>query len=303
MNRFAKTVSIFMLPIFIMGIFVEFSLRIIPNDYLYKKKYLDKNSENIEVLFLGSSHAYYGINPIYIHENSFNASYISQTLDYDYRIIEKYEGRWERLRYIVIPISYFSLFSKLGETSEAWRIKNYNIYFGLKSSLDISDYFEVLSNKPEINIKRIESFYLLGEENITTSELGWGTNFNSQNGFNDDGEVAAKRHTKNLDGSFFKENINTLQALIKYAGKKGVKIIFYTPPAFHTYVENLDRKKIDQTINTMTQLDEYYQNVVYINFLADDLFTETDFYNADHLNEFGAEKLTRRIGDLLIDSR
>ena len=67
-------------------------------------------SENIKALFLGSSHTYYGINPEYFSRNSFNMSQMSQSLDLDYKILEKFEGRLSNIEYIILPISYFSLF-------------------------------------------------------------------------------------------------------------------------------------------------------------------------------------------------
>ncbi|HRB69044.1 MAG TPA: hypothetical protein PLC92_02955, partial [Chitinophagales bacterium] len=78
---------------------LELLLRDIPNDYSFKKNYLNTNSNNIEVLFLGSSHIYYGINPEYISQKSFNAAHISQSLNFDLAILEKYKDRWTNLKY------------------------------------------------------------------------------------------------------------------------------------------------------------------------------------------------------------
>src|SRR5271157_1481724 len=105
MSKFISGVLMFLAPLFLLGVSMEILLRNIPNDYTYKKGYLDERSDNIEVLFLGSSHAFFDINPVYIKSNSFNASYVSQPLDYDYEILKKYDGHWSRLRTIVIPIS------------------------------------------------------------------------------------------------------------------------------------------------------------------------------------------------------
>ena len=79
-----------MSPLLLGALILEVLIQNIPNEYSYKKSYLDSNSNEIEVLFLGSSHVYYGVNPEYISANSFNASHIAQTLDYDYAILKKY---------------------------------------------------------------------------------------------------------------------------------------------------------------------------------------------------------------------
>jgi hypothetical protein len=298
-NKFIRDLAIFMLPIFLLGISTESALRNIPNDYSYKRRYLDENSASIEALFLGSSHAFRSINPNFINLNGFNAAYVSQTLNYDYKIIKKYDGHWDHLKYIVMAISYPSLFFQLKTSTESWRVKNYNIYYGMFSSGNLSDYFEILSNNPQINLKRMKSYYLLGKTNLTSSALGWGSlSSKKQNDLVKTGAAAAKRHTA-ADDAYFNENMDILRSIIHIADKEQIKIILYTPPAFHTYVEHLDKTQLNRTITAMTQLDKDHQNVIYVNFLTDNSFIESDFYNADHLNELGAAKLTKKIGNII----
>ena len=283
-----------------MGGSIEALIRNIPNDYSYKRGYLDQNASDVEILFLGSSHAYRDINPIYIDANSFNAAYVSQSLYYDYRILEKYNDNWARLKYIVIPVSYFSLFYKLEDSPESWRIKNYSIYYYIRTTYHIADYSELLSNKLNINLERIFAYYSAGQTNITSSNLGWGAKDKPTIKFDfaEKGEEAAQRHTVAND-VFFDENVNVLRSIISFAEAHDAQIIFYTPPAFKTYVENLNERQLSRTILTMTELDNAYPNVIYMNFLTSDLFGQSDFYDADHLNEIGARKFTLEIGKLI----
>lgn len=291
---------IFTLPIFIFGVSSEYLLRKIPNDYLFKKEFLDKNSDNIEVLFLGSSHAFYGINPANFSSNSFNASHISQSLDYDIEILKKYSKHWSKLRCIAIPISYFSLFGRLETGIESWRVKNYTIYYGITTSDKIINYSEALSNKLIVNIRRLASYYIRGNSSISCSNLGWGLNYNSKDkrDLNETGKIAAKRHSKK-DDKYFTENIKVLESIIEFAKNKGVKVFFYTPPAYHTYTENLDNLQLNQTINTLINVASKYDNVTYQNFLLDSSFSAIDFFDADHLDEIGAKKLTSKIDTLI----
>jgi len=178
MTKFIKYVFLFTLPIFILGGSSEYLLRNIPNDYLLKKEFLDENSDSIEVLFLGSSHAFYGINPANISLKSFNASHISQTLDYDFEILKKYDNHWNNLKCIAIPVSYFSLFGRLDKGIESWRVKNYIIYYGMNTSDTLLDYSELLTNSLNLNLRRIDSYYIRGNSEISCSNLGWGFNYN-----------------------------------------------------------------------------------------------------------------------------
>jgi len=50
MKRFTIRILKFLLPVFLIALVMEILLRAIPNDYLNKRKYLDMNSDSIEVL-------------------------------------------------------------------------------------------------------------------------------------------------------------------------------------------------------------------------------------------------------------
>lgn len=180
MKQFLTKVIIISIPILFGAIIMEFLLRNTPNDYLFKKQYLDRNSSEIETLILGSSHSFYAFNPEYFSNNTFNASHISQSLNYDFEIHKKYQDQFKNLKTIILPISYFTLFGKLEAGSESWRVKNYIIYYDLNSSKSLIDYSEVLSNRINVNMKRIASYYILGNSTISCTDLGWGTNYNSK---------------------------------------------------------------------------------------------------------------------------
>ncbi len=300
MSRFLKIFCFFMIPVLLMGGSIEVLIRNIPNDYSYKRGYLDKNASDVEILFLGSSHAYRDINPVYIDANSFNAAYVSQSLYYDYRILEKYNDNWTHLEYIVIPVSYFSLFYELEDSPESWRIKNYSIYYSMRTTYHIADYSELLSNKLNINLERIYAYYSAGQSSITSSKLGWGATGKTGVKLDliEEGKRAAQRHTVASD-IYFDENVNVLRSIISFADAQDAQVIFYTPPAFKTYVENLDEKQLSLTMLTMTELDNTYSNVIYLSFLTSNLFVQGDFYDADHMNEIGARKFTLEIGKLI----
>jgi len=304
MKQFLIKVIIISLPILVVAISMEFLLRNTPNDYLFKKQYLDKNSSKIETLILGSSHSFYGFNPEYFRSNTFNASHISQSLNFDFEILKKYQDKFLNLKTIVLPISYFTLFGKLEAGSESWRVKNYIIYYGLNSSKSLVDYSEVLSNRINVNIKRIESYYLFGNSTISCTDLGWGTSYNSKNARDlaETGKTAAKRHTREDINSdkyqeIFNDNILILNSIIEWCKKNNVNVLLLTPPAFETYRQNLNPEQLNTTINTTSGICSKYDNCIYLNLLSDTNFVATDFFDADHLSEIGAKKLSVLINE------
>ena len=273
-------------------------LRNIPNDYNYKNNYLKNNSNKISKLFLGSSHTYYGINPDFISGNSFNGSHISQSINLDFEILKKYKNNWDELEYLIIPIDYFTLFSRLRTGIEYWRVKNYNLYYDIQMSNKLSENSEVLSINVNSNIRRIGSYYILNKIPITCSELGYGNINVKSKDLVETGKTAALRHTTK-DFSKLNESIKILEEILDWASKNNTKIIFYTTPAYTTYVSNLNASQLELTMNTIKKLVENNTNCSYFNLFEDSDFYASDFSDADHLNQEGAKKLSLKLDELI----
>jgi hypothetical protein len=302
MNQFIKRTLFFSIPVIVCIAIMELLLRNIPNDYSYKKNYLDQHSYQIETLFLGSSHSLYAVNPEYLNSNSFNAAHVAQSLDYDVEILKKYANQMDKLKYIIVPIDYFSLYNRLETGVEYWRIKNYTIYYGFDKSSGFVENLELLNGKWSENSFRVYKYLWKKKSEISCNQRGWGTNYNSKN--KQDlfvtAKAAAKRHAKKSI-SFFDENVKIVDEIISIAKSKNVKVIFYTCPAYKTYVSQLNQEQLQKTILTIKGIQNLNTNVFYYNFLNDAKFTAKDFYDADHLNEIGAEKFSKKMDSIIIN--
>jgi len=301
MKKFIIKLSMFLLPIVVLAFSAEYLLQRMPNDYSYKKSNLDKHSKEIQILIFGSSHAYWGINPDHFSKKTFNASHMSQTLNFDLKIFEKYQHDLKNLEAVILPISYFSLFTTLNEEDEAWRINNYTLYYGIDAH-SFSDYSELLSNKLTYNLSRLFNTYLLKKDNITCTELGWGTTYQSENAqdLHKTGKSAAERHTMSNIYSekrikIFEENMNVLYSFSKILNQRNIKLIFLTMPAYDTYRENLNAKQLDKMVETINHFVKECPNCYFFNWFEDADFVAKDFYDADHLNEIGAEKISKKL--------
>lgn len=302
MRKFIIKTTFFLLPIIVVALSAEILLRNIPNDYSYKKEYLDKHSNEIETLILGSSHSFYGFNPDFFNSKAFNASHISQSLNYDYGILKKYEDNLDNLQTVILPISYHTLYGKLENGSESWRIKNYVIYYRMNVANSLADYSEVLSNKPKVNLKRLYSYYILRKPNLTCTKLGWGTSYKSENAKDlvKTGSTAAKRHTReNIHSKkyqdIFNDNKLLLASIIDWCQKQNIRVLILTTPTFYTYRENINIEQYNITIEIANKIASQYDNCIYVNLFDDTNFVAKDFYDADHLSEIGAEKLSKLI--------
>jgi GTP:adenosylcobinamide-phosphate guanylyltransferase len=303
MKQFIIGITIFLFPVLLGLCLIEYFLRFIPNDYKYKKEHLLLEADNIQILVLGSSHSVYGIDPEYFSLNGFNFANISQSLDLDYKLLKKYGNKLNKLELIIVPVSYFSMTSRLLDGEEKWRVKNYNIYYNINAgSYLLKNHFEILNGTMLSNVKRIYNYLKNRESSITVSKRGFGLNFSAdvKNDLEESGKAAALRHTTN-NKDMFLYNEKNIENIIEWCKNHNTKLIFLTFPAYCTYRDNLDKEQLNETINYMKYIDDKYNFVYYYNLLEDENFTEEYFFDADHLNVLGAIKLTKYIDELILD--
>lgn len=300
MKFFLRDVLKFSIPIFLFVILLEVLIRSVPNMYSYKNNFLNTNCNLIETLILGDSHTMYGVNPNFIEGYTFNASHVSQSLDIDYEILKKHEKCFNNLNKLIIRLSYTTLFEKLSATNEAWRLKDYVLYYQMPLSKKIKYKFEFLSVKLNNNLTRLFNYYLKDGLECNWDKFGWGTDATRANSVNPSllGLKTAKKHTiKNHQ--YKKEFISVFESILQFCKSRGIEVYVVTLPSHSSYVENLESKQLNQTINFGTLIAETNSNCSYFNFLTDKRFVDSDFFDADHLNEDGAEKLSKIINQLI----
>ncbi|MFI8380425.1 hypothetical protein [Leeuwenhoekiella sp. NPDC079379] len=300
MKSFLKKILFFTAPLLIGLVILECLLRFLPNDYKFKKNFIDNNSEEIQTLILGNSHAFYGVNPEYLNKNSFNAAYVSQTLRYDLEIFRKYSNRLSKLENLVVAISYPSLFIDFKDTGENFRLKYYYIDYDFKSDIPLKYHFETTAMNLNSNLSNLRNYYLHQQDNLYSDTLGFGFEENSiePSDFKLDGKKAAQRHTINTSDEL-QININYLEEIVSLAKKKKIKLFFVTLPTTGYYYKSIEDEQFDKTLKIITELENNNQNVFYYNFLKNDQFSLNDFRDSDHLNAKGAEKFTKLLNYII----
>ena len=56
--------------------------------------------------------------------------------------------------------------------------------------------------------------------------------------------------------------------------------------------------QLARTLAAVSELTQQFDNVSYSNLLSDKSFAALDFFDADHVNEIGAKKLTTKMDSL-----
>ena len=297
MKRFIiRTVLLILIPVVACAMLCEHYLRKIPNDYSYKNEWLSKNISSVRILNMGFSHAFYGIEPNLFSCKAFNAAHVSQSIKYDHFIFSKFANEMDSLEVLVLPISYSSFFGFGPENGiEDWRVKYYSIYYGCKYHRFKPKYNLEIYNG--LQFDKVWSSILCKADHRTCNELGFGTTYKLENRSEDwkeTGATAAKRHTRaKIDSTIMERNISLVGEMVDKCIEKKAQIIILTTPTFHTYRENLNQSQLKKMEDCCDYFVKRYDNVCHLNLLADERFCEDDFFDADHLNEFGAVKLTR----------
>lgn len=302
MKRFLiQSILIIILPLTILLGGIELFIRNISNDYNYKHEWLTANNSQIEVLCLGSSHGYFGIKPDMFSKYAFNLAFTSQSLKYDKYLYDAYASQCHSLNYLILPISYFSMRSDLETSTENWRIKGYSIYMGC----DFHQYelFYNLEIASKDKLRAIYEFVSCDTSFVNCDSLGWGTNYKLElrnDEWQKTGLAACQRHTI-FSHEYVEDNKQYLKDIIDDCVKRDIKVILLTTPTHKSYFELLDANQLNEMNEICNRFDDKHENVVYLNWLKNDAFTDEDFFDADHLNEYGAEKLTKMLDEYIMN--
>lgn len=293
MRKFLIRSSLFGVLIIVTLFAGEYAARSLPNPYKYKHQWMQHNGKRVETLILGSSHAYFGIAPLFLPKNTFSLANSSQNLKYDYLLLEHYAKQYENLRQVIVPISYFSFFSEGFENKKDWWYAiNYKLYMDINVYSDFSKYnFEI--SHLSVYSGKIQS--LFSDKKLMCDSLGQGKDYLLENKavtWENTATEAVKRHTfENWD--MLDENSMHLRKIIDFCENRSLSLVLVTTPTWHSYYEKLDKKQLDKMYEIIYTMQKKY-NFSYYDYLKDSRFMADDFYDCDHLSsDIGAEKFAK----------
>ena len=302
MKKFLLKMFCFILPFIILFIFAEYRLSRVENSYTFKKKNIEKQLNEIEVLNLGSSHGNYGLDSDFYSYRGYNMANVSQSLYYDSHIFNKYCDKMKNLKVVIIPVSPFTLGFKMIDSEEYWREFFYEWFYGIPME----------NSSKLIDMRRFSLFALYGNKesmqylknpnriNIENDFKENGSNIKKQYNLEEymgnisetEGKKRADFHEKIFDKKNIDENIFYLEEIVKKCREKNIVPIIITTPTYVTYYENLNRENLKITEQKLGEIQKKY-GVEYYNYLKDSRFVKEDFKDNDHLNPKGAEKFSK----------
>lgn len=301
MRKFIISTISFSIPIIIILLIIEILLRTNNNSYYFlKKKALVKQIDSYELLILGSSAENSGINPAFISLKGINLAFVGGTsIDVFNLLVLKYVDKMPKLKKILIPISIFTLFATEERDEMKFRKILLNRYFGLFN--DISSLSLQKLMVLNLGLKRsINTIFNMESNHV--DKYGYDHLYGNLPACLSDnyGKKTVIRHigqnVECLKGEVFKNNLKILVETIKYLKKRNIKIYLVTAPAHESYYKNINEKLLKTIYKEINNLTAIYK-IKYFNYLKDNRFIVSDFYNCDHLNVIGAEKFSIILND------
>lgn len=306
MRKLILYTLIFIAPFIIVVIGLEILLRKIPNTYMVKADFLSKNSENTQILILGSSHGITGINPDYFAKNAFNTANYAQTLDQDYKILNANQGKLEHLEYIIVPLSYHLLWTTLEDHPQQWRRKYYDIYYNITTEPNPLKRLILEDESIRTDLQIISKYYYNKENpvpELTTMGFVGLKPAKKLAIIEHSSKNAITAHTTNNLNWRYAENVEYLKKIIEIGKHKKAKVILVTIPAHSSFVNHLNQKQLEMMYSVANNLTDN-KNVFYYN-LINDFNQDADstnyklFFDSDHLSYIGAKILSVKLDSII----
>lgn len=299
MKRFLIKVSIVGVAVVALLTTLELYVRSIPNEYSYKHKYLDTHIDSIQVLALGSSIGRSGIDPECFDTFTFNAANVSQDLETDCAIIDKYLSRADNLQIVIFTLLPGSYCSRMGEGIESWRLRKYSIYMDLDIDKPrLTETLEIFDlNK---TLKQIIKG-LKGQQTVECYEKGMGTDSDIE----PESEKLAqairisKIHNEGYTPSNYDIIVPKIKTTIQQLIDKGKEVYLVMMPVHKTYSERIDLRMLSECDSISKSIESMNPHVHFLNMFTDSSFTTGDFRNSNHLSQEGAKKISTKLNEII----
>jgi hypothetical protein len=289
--NFLKFICAFIL---MMGIFEIFIINL-PSEFKNKSSYLNENKDDIEILFLGSSHTQKAVNPEFIDSKSINLAHVGQSLDTDLYLLKKMTNQLKNLKLVFIELSYHIL-EEEPDGKDHWRNHLYLKYYNLNKFERPSFFLDqsLIYSNPKFFLRQIifnkrnEKFNDYGY-NLNDVNIFKGLNYNIESISNSSYKRLKHRH-KEINLSFYNKNIKILNDFVEICKKQNIRIIVHIPPVYKTYINEMDYEKKNRRDSLINFFD--FKKVNIINWEFENLDVKL-FSDDDHLNKDGAELYSR----------
>lgn len=260
---------------------------------------MQENSNRLKTLILGSSHAYAAVNPEML-DSAFNLANSSQRLEYDYFLLTRYYKHCKNLKNVILTIDCYNMFLPAYEEGASdWnRVIYYHIYMGNTKHHFFSKYsWELGCNTMLLSkLKSLIKYAINGKIDIQCDSLGMSTSYRIENKRKDDmGNDYSFALWKDTNVGTFSYNAFYLQKIADFCEANNIHLIAITPPFGDSFRAYAPQSMMRMFRHEVRKVQRNHLTFEYQDLASDSSFVEEDFFNANHLSDLGAEKLTKKI--------
>ena len=302
MRRVILKAALLLAPIGLLLCFVD--LRIsqkYPSLYSAKRHLFQQQKERAEVLILGSSHSYYSVLPGEFQLPAFNLSAVSQSIYYDHALISKVLPEMPNLKLVIEPVSFYSLESELDEAEDQWRTFYYRHEWGLphrnwRAAWSIRNYSAFFLYLPELGRGRM----IFGNiRNVLQDFDEWGGWTNRppppevvfSDGLEGAARASLKNHHEHMKPAHIPTNASLLVDMDRRLKARNAALAIITTPTANCYRNGMSPEAYRRMQQTLAALCAS-NGIPYFNYTGDKRFSDSDFWDSDHLTLEGAKKFS-----------
>jgi hypothetical protein len=291
MRKFVLRSLAFLLPAILLLAAAEAYVRQLPNTYRYKDEWMWQHGPGVSTLLLGNSHAYYDLVPSVLGDSVFNLGNVSQRLEHDFYLLQRYADVCTDLRMVVQVADNSNLYDVPMEDDEPGRAAYYQLYMGYGKHAPLSRYGFELSSMTSFWGKVQKHFE---DAALDCDSLGWGRNYQIELRNPDD--FLPEHICEHLfhDSISLRENCTQLEAIARYCRLRHIRLVLLMPPVCRAYTLKADPRQLAYVQHTAQMLGRAYGAQV-LDYSQDVRFTDEDFFDSDHLNDRGAMKFSEML--------
>ena len=301
MRKFLLHIVLFFIPVVIILVGAEVFVRSIPNSYMLKEQWIQRNGNTVKTLLLGNSHGYFALMPSAMGDSVFNLCNVSQRLEYDYFLLRHYAESCQNLKRVVLVADNSNLFDVPMEEDEPARVTYYQLYMGYRGHSMLSCYGFELANMTYA-FQKVKSYFLEGDK-FWCDSLGWGNGYLASMRNPDDFvyENIRQHHFANWEST--RRNRDYMDSIAAWCQQHRIELLLLQTPVCGDYTRKAAPWQL-RLVNAMVDSCCAQYGAQKRDYSCDPRFRDTDFFDSDHLSDQGARKFSAILAhDLLMVQR
>lgn len=311
MKRFIHNITILGIILLLINIAIEFLLFLRPNEYSYKRAYVEEHINDIRCLLLGNSHIVHALKPSILGNGVFNMAIVGRGIVYDIEIAKRYVPQMNQLEILIMPLDYSRFYFGRAKDNPnemkkpSGRQGTYNRKCMYYKYMDIRvDGFWYWSELLNSRLDYMKRFLKSDVDARECDSLGYVKRLLSKRKDNWENKNLPKIIDTTIDANRVEQDLlfSRYCTLAELANNQGAKLVLIFTPLYKTYNNSTNPVVIKKMESFVANLKQRYPNVEFYDYSTDKRFADEDFWDASHLTDIGANKFSKIVKEEVLSS-